>query len=155
MSQSTIQRVSATRDIEAGVEEVWKVVSDLDREPAIWKNIREVRVISMEGNRLEREANVGPRAFSQKSHQTLVFDPNKSIFLTIKAEALEGDRSLTLTPLATGGTRVDIVWSLQTKGVPGFVGGIVKGQIAKATDDALSNIAREAEASGNGEGRGN
>ncbi len=95
---------------------------------------------------MEREAVVGPRAFAHKSKQTLVFDPKRSIGLTMTGEGMDGraSRSPSL-PMGKNGTRVEVSWKLEVKNVPGFVQGIVKGQISKATEDALKKFKNEAE----------
>jgi uncharacterized protein YndB with AHSA1/START domain len=137
--------ISKSREVHAAVDSVWAILSDTDNDPKYWTNIRDVKVTGRDGNRIEREANVGPRAFSQKSRQTLLLDPKKSIKLTMTAEALDGERVMLVVPVAADTTRIDVTWNLTPTGVPTFVQGIVKNQIAKATEDALAKIAKEAE----------
>ena len=141
-------------EIHASVDRVWELLSDTDKDEAHWGAIRDIRVLSRDGNTIKREAIVGPRAFAQKSMQTLVLDPKKSIELTMTGEAMEGERRIVLVPMGKNSTRVDVSWTLDVKGVPGFVQGIVRGQIAKATEDALKRFKKEAELatpeSGNG-----
>ena len=133
-------------EILASVEGVWDIVSDTDRDQEYWTALRDIKVISKEGSTVVREADVGPRAFSHRSKQTLVLDPKKSIKLTMSGEPMRGERSLTLVPLGKNNTRVDVSWSFELLDVPGFVVSLVKGQISKATDEALKRIKAEAEA---------
>jgi Polyketide cyclase / dehydrase and lipid transport len=132
-------------EIISNVDRVWELFSDTDKDEQNWGAIRDIKVIKRDGNTIEREATVGPRAFAQKSRQTLVLDPKKSIGLTMTGDAMTGERMIILVPMGKNSTRVDVSWKLEVKGVPGFVQGIVKGQIAKATDDALKKFKREAE----------
>lgn len=141
-------------EIFSGVDRVWALVSDTDKDQQYWGAIREIKVLKREGNIIEREAVVGPRAFAQKSKQTVVLDPKKSIELTIAGESMGGERKIVLTPMGKNSTRVDVSWRLEVRGVPGFVQGIVKGQIAKATDNALKRFKEEAERVASSEGGG-
>lgn len=129
----------------ASVDRVWELISDTDKDQEYWGAIRDIKVLKRDGNAIEREATVGPRAFAQKSRQNLVLDPKKSIQLTMAGEGMQGERKIVLVPVGKNGTRVDVSWTLEVKNVPGFVQGIVKGQIAKATEDALKKFKNEAE----------
>jgi carbon monoxide dehydrogenase subunit G len=129
----------------ASVDRVWELLSDTDKDEEYWGAIRDIKVLKREGNTIEREATVGPRAFAQKSRQILVLDPKKSIELTMTGEGMGGERRVTLVPNGENNTRVDVSWRLDVKNVPGFVQGIVKGQISKATEDALKKFKKEAE----------
>jgi carbon monoxide dehydrogenase subunit G len=131
--------------IKAGLDEVWDVLSDMDKEREYWTNVRDIKVLGTEGNKVEREATVGPRAFAQKTRQTLVFSPKKSIRLSIEGESMSGERTIMVSPAGEAETTVEVVWGLELNGVPGFVEGIVKGQISKVTEEALKKIATEAE----------
>ena len=129
----------------ASVDRVWELISDTDKDQEYWGAIRDIKVLKRDGNTIEREATVGPRAFAQKSRQTLVLDPKKSIELTMAGEGMGGERKIVLVPTGEDSTRVDVSWNLEVKNVPGFVQGIVKGQISKATEDALKRFKEEAE----------
>jgi len=132
-------------EILSSVDRVWALISDTDKDQENWGAIRDIKVIKSEGNTIEREAMVGPRAFARKSRQTLVMDPKKSIQLTMAGEGMSGERKVVLLPMGKNSTRVDVSWRLEVKDVPGFVQGIVKGQISKATEDALKRFKKEAE----------
>jgi hypothetical protein len=129
----------------ASVDRVWDVISDTDKDQENWGAIKDIKVLKREGNTIEREAMVGPGAFARKSKQTLVLEPKRSIGLTMTGEGMGGQRTITLVPTGDNSTRVDVSWSLEVKGVPGFVQGIVKGQISKATEEALKKFKKEAE----------
>jgi hypothetical protein len=132
-------------EILSSVDRVWELISDTDKDEEHWGAIKDINVTKREGNTIEREAMVGPRAFARKSLQTLVLDPKKSIQLTMAGEGMTGGRKIVLVPLGKNSTRVDVSWEIEVKDVPGFVQGIVKGQIAKATEDALKKFKKEAE----------
>jgi ribosome-associated toxin RatA of RatAB toxin-antitoxin module len=132
-------------EILSSVDRVWELISDADKDEAYWGAIKDIKVIKRDGNSIEREAMVGPRAFARKSTQTIVLDPKKSIQLTMTGEGMTGERKIVLVPLGKNSTRVDVTWEIEVKDVPGFVQGIVRGQLAKATEDALKKFKKEAE----------
>jgi len=132
-------------EILSTVDRVWELLADTDKDEEHWGAIKDIKVIKRDGNTIEREAMVGPRAFAHKSRQTLVLDPKKSIRLTMAGEGMMGERKVTFVPLGKNNTRVDVSWKLEVKDVPGFVQNIVKGQISKATEEALKKFKKEAE----------
>jgi ribosome-associated toxin RatA of RatAB toxin-antitoxin module len=137
--------VERSCDILSSVERVWDIISDTDRDPEYWTGVRDIKILSKDGNTIKREAGVGLRAFDHTSRQTLVLDPKKSIKLTIAGSPLEGERNLVLVPLGKNNTRIDVSWRFEVKDVPAFVPGLVKIRISKATDGALKAIKEEAE----------
>ncbi|MDG6914798.1 MAG: SRPBCC family protein [Nitrososphaerota archaeon] len=136
-------KISRSREMSAGVDKVWDVFSDLGSDPKYWSQIRDIEVKKVEGNTVERDATVGPRAFSHRSHQVIVLEPKKTIRLTLTGAPMEGVRTITFVPVGKGSTRVDVEWDLELKDVPGFVQAIVKGQIGKTTEEALERISEE------------
>jgi ribosome-associated toxin RatA of RatAB toxin-antitoxin module len=137
--------ISKSKEMMIGVEKAWEVLSDVDNDPQYWSQIRDIKVTRAEGNIVERDATVGPKTFSHKSHQVIVFDPKKTIKLTMTGGPIDGQRTITFVPLGKNSTRVEVEWELRLKDVPGFVQTIVKGQIAKATENALDRLAEAAE----------
>jgi carbon monoxide dehydrogenase subunit G len=136
--------IEKSREIPAGVDRVWELLSDTDKDEEYWGAIRDIKVLKRDGNTIEREATVGPRAFAHKGRQTIVLNPKKSIGLTMTGEGIGGERTVILVPSGENSTRVDVSWKIEVKNVPGFVQGIVKGQISKATEDALKKFGDEA-----------
>jgi len=88
---------------------------------------------------------VGPKAFGQKTRQKIILDPKRSIRLVFEGERMTGERTITLAPLKGDETKVEVVWNLEPEGVPGFVEGIMRGQIDKATEEALRKVGEAAE----------
>ncbi len=140
-------KIEKSSEMAASVDRVWELISDTDQDQVYWGAIGDIKVLKRDGNTIEREATVGPRAFPHRSLQTITLTPKKSIQLTMAGEGLAGERKVVLAPLGINGTRVDVSWQLEVNDVPGFVQGIVKAQISKATDDALKKFKTEAERS--------
>jgi hypothetical protein len=137
--------IAKSREIQGGVDMVWEALVDWANETKYWNNVKNVKVLRTDGNIIEREATVGPRGFAQKTRQTLVLDPKKSIKLTFEGESIAGEREILLVPLGEGRTKVDVAWSLELKNVPDFVQGIVQNQIANVTKEALNRLAEATE----------
>src|SRR5260370_40536928 len=83
----------------ASVDRVWDAISNIDNEKKYWTAIEEIRVLSMDGNTIVREATImrGPMG-NARSLQTLVLDPKKSITLNMTKGPVIGTRKMVLTP---------------------------------------------------------
>ena len=136
--------ITKNREVRAGVDRIWEILVDWENERKYWTNERDIKVLSSDGNVIEREATVGPRGFAQKTRQKIVLDPKRSIRLSLEGEQIAGERTIVLTPMSKNETRVEVAWDLVLDGVPGFVEGMVKNQIAKVTEDALRKVAEAA-----------
>ncbi|MGI0082910.1 MAG: SRPBCC family protein, partial [Nitrosopumilaceae archaeon] len=51
--------ITASVQVNAPLEKVWSVVSDLDNEPMFWKAMTGIRNISREGSVVRREVTLG------------------------------------------------------------------------------------------------
>lgn len=47
--------IHISKEIEASLEQVWNIVSDVDREPEYWQGTKSIKNIKKEGNVIERE----------------------------------------------------------------------------------------------------
>jgi carbon monoxide dehydrogenase subunit G len=137
--------IAKSRSVRAGVDRVWQILVDWENERKYWTNERDIKVVRSDETTIEREATVGPRGFAQKTKQKIVLDPKKSIKLSLEGDQIAGERTIILVPTSRNETRVDVAWDLALDGVPGFVEGIVKNQIAKVTEEALKKVAAAAE----------
>jgi len=64
-------------EINATLEKVWEVISDIDNEPKFWKGTKEVKTLSTEGNIIKREITIAFR--DQKCLQEIQLKPKESI----------------------------------------------------------------------------
>ena len=64
-------------EINATVDKVWDIVSDIDNEPKFWKGTKKVKNISKEGNIINREITIAFR--DQKCLQEVKIDDKKRI----------------------------------------------------------------------------
>ena len=67
--------IKASIDIQASIEKIWNIISDLDNEPKFWKGTKEVKNISKEGNSINREITIAFR--NQKCLQNLTLYPKQ------------------------------------------------------------------------------
>ena len=141
--------IEKSQEVQAPIDSVWKLVSDLDNEHKNWPMLRDVKILGKTDNSVEREVKIrrGPMG-EAKSIQTLVVDaPKKSTMLTMTKGPMLGTRKVVLSKLSDDITRVDINWEFNMKGVPRFALGFVKDNISDVTDKALTKIKEDVETS--------
>ena len=139
--------ISKSGEAKAPVGSVWSVISDLENEHKQWPLLRDVKILSRTETSIEREVSIrrGPMG-DAKSVNTLTLDPAaKSTTLTLTKGPMLGTRTIALTDLGDGRTRIDVEWEFEMKGVPGFAMGFVKDNISDVTEKSLAEIAGKAE----------
>ena len=136
--------INEGRVVDARVDRVWEVVSDVDRDVDYWNGLSSIRNLRREGNLIEREVTVG--FIGQTSSQRIELKPKESVELKMTRGPLKGSREIRLTPLdGAKKTRVDASWNFEFSGVPGFARPYVRSQLERGTREALAKIAQVAE----------
>lgn len=135
--------IKASQVVAAPLDKVWDIIADVDNDPKYYKGLNDIKNLSIEGNRVEREARVG--FLKHKTHQTIILNPKKSVTLTMTNGPILGTRITTLGQVDGSKTRIDVSWSFRPSGVPEFVHDMVKNEISKRTKEALQKIANELE----------
>jgi carbon monoxide dehydrogenase subunit G len=142
--------ISKTQEVSAPIDDVWKIVGDLENEQRHWDALRSVKILEKKDqNTVEREATIrrGPMG-EAKSYQTLSLDPaKKSSTLTMTKGPMLGTRKIALSSPDGRTTKIEASWQFELKGIPGFAQGFVKDNISEVTEKALSGIAKEAQQS--------
>jgi carbon monoxide dehydrogenase subunit G len=136
--------IAEVRELDASVDEVWDIVSDVDKDTEYWTGLASIRNIRKERNLIEREVVVG--FMGRKGRQTIKLVPKVSIHLTMIDSPLRGSREIKLTPLGDRRTKIDISWDIQFSEIPDFAQGFVRSRLEQGTRDALDKIARAARA---------
>lgn len=136
---TTIQ-VSTT--INAPVDKVWEMVSDIDNEPKFWKGTKQVRNISKDGNTVKREVTIAFK--DSKCMQTVTFYPKEKIVGEFTEGVLKGTKTITLSP-QDDKTKLETVWDVRLSGMMGMFTGMVKKHIKSGTEQALESIKQEIE----------
>lgn len=134
--------IESSIEIDASIDNVWKIVSDLDSEPKFWKGTKKVKNISKENNRIQREIIIAFR--DQKCIQDITVEPKEKIKAVFTKGIIDGSKTLTLTPI-DGKTRLETIWDIKLTGMMGVFTGMIKNHIKKGTEQALSSIKKEVE----------
>ncbi|SVD38135.1 uncharacterized protein METZ01_LOCUS390989, partial [marine metagenome] len=70
--------IDVSIDINATIDKVWDIISDLDNEPKFWKGTKETRIISKNGNVVTREIVLAFR--DSKCGQKITIEPKERIY---------------------------------------------------------------------------
>ena len=134
--------IETSIEINAPIERVWDVVSDIDNEPKFWKGTKEVRNISKEGNVVNREIIIAFR--DQKCQQEVTLYPKEKIVAVFTKGIISGSKTITLTSQDKL-TLLQANWDVKLTGMMGMFTGMVKKHIKNGTDLALQSIKEELE----------
>jgi len=134
--------IQASVDIKAPVEKIWEIISDLDNEPKFWKGTMEVRNISKDGNKINREITIAFR--DQKCLQDVTLYPKEKIQAVFTKGIIKGTKTITLNK-KNDVANVEAVWDIKLSGMMGMFTGIVKKHIKSGTEQALQSIKQEVE----------
>lgn len=134
--------IEASVTIQAPVDKVWNIVSDLDNEPRFWKGTKEVRNISKDGNTITREVTIAFK--DSKCLQTVTLTPKENIHVAFTKGIINGTKTINLTATQNK-TLLKAVWDIKLSGMMGMFTGMVKKHIQSGTEQALESIKQEAE----------
>jgi len=128
--------------INAPLEKVWDIVSDLDNETKYWKGTKEIRTISSVGNKITREVTIAFR--DSKCMQEVTLFPKEKIEAVFTDGIIKGTKIISLKPTEKGVT-LEAVWDMKLSGMMGMFTGIIKKHVKSGTEQALQSIKQEAE----------
>jgi carbon monoxide dehydrogenase subunit G len=134
--------IDAAVVINAPVDRVWDVVSDLDNEPKFWKGTKSIRNISKDGNTITREVTIAFK--DSKCMQTITLQPKERIFAEFTEGIINGTKTIQLIPEGEK-TRLEAIWDMKLSGMMGMFTGMVKKHIKSGTEQALQAIKQEIE----------
>jgi carbon monoxide dehydrogenase subunit G len=135
--------INASQVVEAPLDRVWEIVANVDNDPKYYSGLNNIRNISKDGNKIEREVTVG--FLKHKVRQTIILNPKNSVELIMTKGPIQGTKIMTLRQVGEGKTRIDVSWSFTPSGIPAFVHDMVKSEISKGTKEALQKISNELE----------
>ena len=128
--------------INAPVDRVWDIISDLDNEPKFWKGTKETRIISRDGNVVTREITIAFR--DSKCMQKITIQPKEKIYAEFTKGIIKGSKTLTLKP-KEGSSLLEANWDVKMSGLAGMFTGMIKKHIRSGTEQALESIKQKAE----------
>jgi ribosome-associated toxin RatA of RatAB toxin-antitoxin module len=132
-----------SKKIDAPVSEVWKVLSDIDREPEFWHGTKSIKNISKSDNIVEREVVI---AFKNSvCKETVTLNPMKSISTNITEGPLKGKKIVVINPDGDNSSVVDVEWDIRLSGFMGIFSKMVNKHILEGTNDALNRISKAIE----------
>ena len=134
--------IRASVEINAPVEKVWNIISDLDNEPKFWKGTKEVRNISKENNIITREVTIAFK--DSKCMQTVTLYPKEKIHAEFTKGIINGTKTVSLKPQGNS-ISLEAAWDIKLSGMMGMFTGMVKKHIQSGTEQALESIKQEAE----------
>lgn len=134
--------IRASVEINAPLEKVWGIVSDLDNEPKFWKGTKEIRNITKEDNVVTREVTIAFK--DSKCMQTVTLYPKEKIHAEFTKGIINGIKTVSLKPQGNS-TNLEAVWDIKLSGMMGMFTGMVKKHIQSGTEQALQSIKQEAE----------
>ncbi len=142
-------KINKNREVSAPVDLVWDVISNMDNEQKYWTTVKDTKVLSRDGNTIEREATINRGTFgTAKSLQTVIIDPKeKSITINMIKGPMLGTRKINIESVDEDKTRIEVAWEFEMKGVPKFALSHVEDGVSEATEKALAKTAEDAEAS--------
>jgi carbon monoxide dehydrogenase subunit G len=129
-------------EINAPVDKVWDVVSDMDNEPKFWKGTKEVRNISKDTNTINREITIVFR--DQKCLQEVKLEPKERILVKFTKGIINGEKIMEIIPKGKK-TLLRSIWDVKLTGMMGMFTGIIKNHIKSGTKQAMQSIKEEAE----------
>jgi len=132
--------IAEVREVDALADEIWDIISNVDRDPEYWSGLTSIHNTRKEGNLIEREVVVG--FMGRKGTQRIELFPKESIQLTMIDGPLRGSRVMKLVPLGTMRTRIDVSWDIQFSAIPDFAQGFVRSRLEQGTREALDKIAK-------------
>ena len=135
-------RIEVQVEINAPVDKVWNIVSDIDNEPKFWKGTKEIKNISKEGNVVNREITIAFR--DQKCLQEVRLEPKEKIEAKFTKGIIDGEKIISLIPEG-GKTTLSTVWDIKLTGMMGMFTGMIKKHIKSGTEQAMQSIKEEIE----------
>ena len=129
-------------EINATVDKVWDVVSDIDNEPKFWKGTKEVKNLSKDGNMVNREITIAFR--DQKCLQEIRLQPKEKIEAKFTKGIIGGKKIISLIPKDEK-TILRTVWDIKLTGMMRMFTGMIKKHIKSGTEQAMQSIKEEIE----------
>jgi carbon monoxide dehydrogenase subunit G len=129
-------------EIDASIDKVWEIVSDIDNEPKFWKGTKEVRNISKDGDTINREITIAFR--DQKCLQEVKIYPKEKIHAKFTKGIIKGEKIISLIQKNEKIT-LTAFWDIKLTGMMGMFTGMIKKHIKSGTEQAMQSIKEEIE----------
>ena len=134
--------IKASVIINATVDKIWEIISDINNEPEFWKGTKSIRNISQKGNTTKREITIAFK--DKKCLQDVTLYPKEKVEAIFTKGIINGRKTVTIQHI-DGACTLEAVWDIKLSGMMGMFTGMVKKHIQRGTEQALVEIKREVE----------
>ncbi len=134
--------IEVSTKIKSTVDKVWNIISDIDNETKYWKGTKEIRNISKDGNKINREIIIAFR--DSKCLQEVTLYPKEKIEAVFTEGIIQGTKTINLKTLE-GEILLEAIWDVKLSGMMGMFTGMIKKHVKSGTEQALHAIKSEAE----------
>ena len=131
--------IDVSIDINAPLDKVWDIVSDLDNEPKFWKGTKESKTISKDGNVVIREIIIAFR--DSKCMQKITIYPKEKIYAEFTDGILKGSKTLNLKSKENS-LWLEVEWDIKMTGLAGMFTGMIKRHVKGGTEQAIQRFSR-------------
>ena len=136
--------IDTSIEINAPIDKVWDIISDLDSEPKFWRGTKETKIISRDGNVIIREIIIAFR--DSKCMQKITLEPKERIHAEFTEGIIKGSKTLNLKS-KDDGSLLEANWDVKMSGLAGMFTGMIKKHIRSGTEQAIESIKKQAESS--------
>ena len=136
--------IDTSIEINAPIDKVWDIISDLDAEPKFWKGTKETRIISRDGNLITREIIIAFR--DSKCMQKITLEPKERIHAEFTEGIIKGSKTLNVKSKDSVSV-LEANWDIKMGGLAGMFTGMIKKHIRSGTEQAIESIKKQAESS--------
>ena len=102
--------IDTSIEINAPIDKVWDIISDLDAEPKFWKGTKETKIISRDCNLITREIVIAFR--DSKCMQKITREPKERIHAEVTEGIIKGSKTLNLKS-KDGGSLLEANWDVK------------------------------------------
>jgi len=134
-------QIKVAIEINATLDKVWEIISDLDNDSKFWTAITSIRNFSSENNEVKREVTL---AKINKCLQTITLHPKEKILTEWTKGIIKGTKDILLTP-RNGTTYLQAILDYKFTGMAGFMSGKITKDIQNETQRAVEFIKEKAE----------
>ena len=134
--------IDVSVDINAPIDKVWDIISDLDNEPKFWKGTKETKIISRDDNIVTREIIIAFR--DSRCMQTITIQPKEKIHAEFTKGIIKGSKTISLDPKKVG-CSLNAKWDIKMSGLAGMFTGMISKHVRSGTEQALKAIKQEVE----------
>ena len=134
--------IKASVIINATVDKIWEIISDINNEPEFWKGTKSIRNISQKGNTTKREITIAFK--DKKCLQDVTLYPKEKVEAIFIEGIINGRKTVSIHEIDNG-YELEAIWDIKLSGMMGMFTGMIKKHIQSGTEQALTEIKREVE----------